>query len=206
MDDKLSRTIQLVKKAKNGDQEAFNSLFERYYDRVIRIARLRLGSLLRAKLETQDICQEVFIKVIKSFEQFNEFETEGAFLHWVSKIIENTIRDKSDYFKAKKRSVSKEVPLKKVWRSSEGTQEFTLPGNEPAPFENIQKKEEARIVEESLFELKEEEKEIIIMAEYEGLKYTEIGEKLTKSPDAIRMMHNRIIAKLTLIMEKKYNQ
>jgi RNA polymerase sigma factor (sigma-70 family) len=92
-------TQVLINEAKLGDKDALNRLFARYQNRVLRIVRFRLNPELREKLKTQsmDIVQEVFIAALR---KLNEFEptSKGAFLHWLSKIVENYIRDQIDYF------------------------------------------------------------------------------------------------------------
>ncbi len=202
MEQNLERTIGLIKKIKIGDKEALNLLFNRYYERIMKIVRLRLGTELKAKLETQDIAQEVFVNALKSFDKFTEFEHEGAFLHWLSKIVENTIRDKSDYFKAQKRSIREEIPLEQVKSDSDTTQDFTFTGNDPTPSKIIEKQQEIQLLENAILKLPETEREVIIMCDYEELTYIEAGEKIGKSPDAVRMMHTRVIAKLTKILEE----
>ena len=203
MTENLEKTIDLVRMAKNGDFQAMNKLFTRYQDRIYRIARIRLGSELRAKLETVDIGQEVMIKAMNSLRDF-EMKSDGDFIHWISKLIENTIRDKSDYFHAEKRSVREEIPLENVRKSTESiTQGFTFPGKDPTPSNILRNEEETSCLEEAMLKLDNEDREIILFCDYEELSYVQAGKKLGKSPDAIRMAHKRALAKLTSLLEQK---
>jgi len=70
MSDPITRSLDLVLRAQQGDTDALNRLFERYYGRVQRIVRLRLGSRLREKVESGDILQETFIAAVRSLEDF----------------------------------------------------------------------------------------------------------------------------------------
>ena len=49
MTDEFGVTINLVHRAQNGDGEALDRLIGRYYERVRRIVRLRLGPRLRGR-------------------------------------------------------------------------------------------------------------------------------------------------------------
>ncbi len=53
-------SVELVHLAQAGDQNALNELFDRYYERVRSIVRLRLGKKLRLATESGDILQDTF--------------------------------------------------------------------------------------------------------------------------------------------------
>jgi len=203
MEKELEKTIDLIRKAQNGDKKSLDLLFERYYDRVKRIVKLRLTEGIRNKVETFDIVQEVFYKVLKSFKDFSQFKTESSFLHWLSKIVENTIKDEIDYFTAEKRNFKKEFPLEYPQNDAENIQYQTFPGNDPTPSKVLEHEEEMKLIESAILNLSNLEKEVIIMHYYEGLSFKEISEKLNKTYDAIRMMHNRALAKMVKFFEEK---
>ena len=56
----LTQSLDLVRSAQNGDGGALNLLFERYYERVRRVVRMRLGNKLRQEMDSGDILQETF--------------------------------------------------------------------------------------------------------------------------------------------------
>jgi RNA polymerase sigma-70 factor (ECF subfamily) len=57
-------------------------------------------------------------------------------------------------------------------------------------------------LERAVDELKPEYREAIILTKIEGLSYQEIGQKMGKSSDAVRMLATRAIAELTAIFKK----
>ncbi|MBU0506394.1 sigma-70 family RNA polymerase sigma factor [bacterium] len=195
-------TIHLVNKAKSGEDKALNLLLDRYMERILRIVRMRLGNKLRQKTESMDIVQEVMIRAIKGFDKF-ELKNEGAFIHWISKLIQNEISDLADYHKAQKRDMDKEY--KKPKETDDKNR--SVIGQTPAksmyrPSFQIQLKEDVLHLEHALDELKEEQREIIIMRQYEGMTFNEIGDELNISEDAARMKFARSMDKLTDIMTK----
>src|SRR3989339_1187333 len=108
MEQGIKTTIHLVNKAKAGEDAALNLLLDRYMERVLRIVRMRLGCKLRGKTESMDIVQEVMIRAIKGFKDF-EPKDEASFLHWISKLVQNEIRDLADYHNAGKRDFNQEI-------------------------------------------------------------------------------------------------
>ena len=54
-DSSLTQTMDLVLHAKKGDDQAFNRLFARYYDRIRSVVRVRMGARLRKQGPSQII-------------------------------------------------------------------------------------------------------------------------------------------------------
>ena len=70
---------EIIKKCKKGNREAFNVLFSRYQTQVINIAY----SMLSDREDASDAAQEVFVKVYRSIQSFNE---KSSFTTWLYRI------------------------------------------------------------------------------------------------------------------------
>lgn len=105
----LTETISLLRLAQNGDRHAVNDLYARFGPRLETVVRMRLGPRLRKKLETCDIVQDALLAALPHVERA-EFESGGAFFHWLTKLVENRIRDMADHFGAQKRDAAREAP------------------------------------------------------------------------------------------------
>jgi RNA polymerase sigma-70 factor (ECF subfamily) len=197
----IKTTLILVNKAKAGENHALNLLLDRYMQRILRIVRMRLGSQLRQKTESMDVVQEVMIRAIKGFENF-EAKDEGAFLRWVSQLVQNQIRDLADYHSAEKRDFKIEVSSTKK-NEADRSLLSQLPANSLyKPNIQLQLKEDVLELEAALDQLPEKQKEIIIMRQYEGITFKDIGLEMKCSEDAARMQFARAMDKLTDIMTK----
>ncbi len=199
MAENIGTTLTLVRKAKAGEGDALNLLFERYVPRILRIVRMRIGAGLRGHMESMDVVQEVMIRAIKAFDQF-EAKDEAAFLHWISKLVQNEIRDLADYHKAEKRNADREVTTTK-----ESTDNRSVLSQIPAdslykPSFQVRLKEDVLQLEAALDQLPEKQREVIIMRQYEGMSFKDIGEKLGCSEDAARMQFARAMDRLTDLM------
>lgn len=200
-------TLVFIKEAKLGNKEALSRLFARYQSRVLRAVRLRLNPELREKLKIQstDVVQEVFMS---AFQKLSEFEptSKGAFQHWLSKIVENYIRDQIDYFSAKKRyspfgEVSLDEPIK-TDSGSEIRRIEAIPSRDTSPTQFVAKQEMKLVLDNLLLKLEEDDREVIIQYDIEELTFNEIAQLSNKTEDAIRKQYHRAKGKLSNFVEK----
>ena len=196
-------TQVLISRIQGGDAAARDELCERYLERVYRVVRLRLGARLREKVQSCDIVQNVMLDVVKGAETF-ECRSEGKFLNWVNRTVENRIRDEADRWQAQKRDMKKEISFEAA-RSPQNSTPLDIPGAHDAPTPSLVaiRQEELATLERAMDLLGQQSQEyhdLVIAVHLEGQTYAEISEELGKSPDAIRMKVNRAIAALTKIL------
>ena len=61
-------SFELIRRAQNGEEPAYDRLFERYYERVHAIVRKRLGPALRGDVESLDIVQDAMVDAVRCCE------------------------------------------------------------------------------------------------------------------------------------------
>jgi len=192
------QTQHLVALAKEGDESALNQLCSIYGERVRRIIRLRLDQKLRPKLDSVDIVQDALIQALGGLKDFN-YQNEGDFLRWLSRIAENKLRDILDKFHTEKRDVHKEIPFKKEGRSTEsGSVAAPGPMRTTTPSVIACRKEALDKLEQALDKLKPEYKQVVMLKKIEGLSHAEIAERLGKKEGAMRMLLARAMAALAI--------
>ena len=193
------KTRQLVVLAKDGDKSALSQLYMVYAERVRRILRLRMGKELRPKLDSMDLVQDALLSALGGIGDFT-YKNEGDFLRWLSRIAQNALRDNLDKLHAAKRDIRKEVRLDN-YRPTTGVGFVGTPGAIEAttPSVIMSKKEDLDKLEKAIDELKPEYREVIVLTKIEGLSYREIGNRLCKSPDAVRMLVPSAMAELTTV-------
>jgi RNA polymerase sigma-70 factor (ECF subfamily) len=193
----LTRSVELVNRAQGGDEAALNQLFDRYYERVRRIVRLRLGRKLRSALESGDILQETFAQAVQAFDGF-EMRDEASLINWLSKLAERQIIAAADYHGAKKRDRAREVRPRSSSGDSPGSgMSFAFAGDATAPIDRLSEDEQVEIVEGCIRELPEEYRELIILRDYAGASWESVAEQTGRpSAAAARMMHARALVEL----------
>ncbi len=193
------KTRHLVVLAKDGDKSALNQLYTVYAERVRRILRLRMGKELRPKLDSMDLVQDALLSALGGIGDFT-YKNEGDFLRWLSRIAQNALRDNLDKLHAAKRDIRKEVRRVDFNPTTGGGfVAAAVPIEAMTPSMIMSKKEDLDKLEKAIDELKPEYREVIVLTKIEELSYREIGIRLGKSPDAVRMMMPSAMAELTTV-------
>src|SRR5262245_59971238 len=96
-------TIELVRRAQAGERAAGEELFVRYRERVLVIARVRLGAKLRGTLESNDILQEALLEAVRGLERF-QMDDESSLIRWLARLVEHRITARASYQTAAKRA------------------------------------------------------------------------------------------------------
>lgn len=181
-------TIELIRRAQAGDEEARNDLFVRYQPRIQEMIRKRMGRHLRAKMESCDILQEVMLAIAKDLRQFS-VEGQGAFMQWVKRLAENEIKDHIKYLNAKKRH-GQEISLEPEGTES-GDQGIQLVAQDPTPSRELIRREKEERFKQILDMLPVDYREVLIKRWEKELSFREIGEHMGRSEDAARKLYDR---------------
>ena len=194
----LERTAELVAAYQGGEDAALEELFARYYDRVQRIVRIRMGQRLRSRMDSIDIVQNTFGAAMGGLKTF-EMREPGSLIHWLAQIAENQLRGASDYLGAQKRDSRREVAMTRV-RSSMASGEFTFDPESkvPSPIEELSRLERQELLDECVAELSPDYREVILLRDFAGASWEYITEQMGRvTPRATAMLHAR--AKVALL-------
>jgi RNA polymerase sigma-70 factor (ECF subfamily) len=98
----MTDTPELVRRARDGDRQALETLVARYDRYVFGVALLTLGD----RAEAQDAAQEALLKALRGLKGF---KGESAFHTWLYRVTVNTCRDFQ-----RRRSRRRETPLEEA--------------------------------------------------------------------------------------------
>jgi RNA polymerase sigma-70 factor (ECF subfamily) len=163
----------VVARARDGDQEAFRVLVERYQGRLHSLA-LRV---LRDPEQARDAVQEAFLKAYTSLDRF---EGRSSFYTWLYRLAMNLCldlkrRDHSD----RRLETPEPADLERVATvESRPADQRHWRDHEDAPDEAVSRAELREQVARAIATLPEASRETLILREIEGLSYTEIAEAL----------------------------
>lgn len=85
-------TVELLQRAKQGDEEALERIMERYLPRLQRWARGRLPDRARAMVDTADLVQDTLTRTLHGLHRI-EVRGNGGFEAYVRQSVVNGIRD-----------------------------------------------------------------------------------------------------------------
>jgi RNA polymerase sigma-70 factor (ECF subfamily) len=186
-------TDRLLDQASQGDERAFQQLFEQFRPRLKEFIALRLDRQLRPRIDASDILQETQIEVHRRLKSFVS-RRPMPFHVWLHKTAyERLVMTRRQHLGALKRQAGRDVPLPE--RSSLVlARKLLLSGLTPS--EQASRQELARRVHVALAELSESDREILLMRVVDGLAFDEIAGILDVESTTARKRHGRAILRL----------
>jgi len=189
-------THQLVSSAQKGDRSALEQLCSVYAERIRRIVRMRVGPELRAQLESMDLVQDALIAAVTGLKDFRHHD-DGDFMRWLAKIAENRIRDRVDHIHAAKRDIRRHVPFEDRENESASRKPYlSAPVVTTTPSVLLARCEDLDRLEKAMDRLKDDYREVLLLAKIEGLSHEQIAERMERSPAAVAKLLSRAIVAL----------
>ncbi|MEO0651000.1 MAG: sigma-70 family RNA polymerase sigma factor [Planctomycetota bacterium] len=122
-------SIELARRARDGESVLLDQLVARHYEAVRAIVRRRLGAELRRYHESGDIVQEALVQAVRSFDRY-DLEDEQAFLRWIAGVVENRLRDLAKFHRAQRRGAGSERRAGSIELTETG---LDTPADRPGP-------------------------------------------------------------------------
>jgi RNA polymerase sigma-70 factor (ECF subfamily) len=184
---------KVIEDCKGGDEKAFAEIVHSYQKKVFNIAYRMLGN----KEEAKDLAQEVFISVFESIKNLRE---EVKFEPWLMQITFNHCRNRWKYLKRRKyfHSDSLDDPVE----TEDGDMPKQVPDPSHSPETFVEKKMIQQWVQRGLLQLKEEERELIVLRDLQGFSYEEIGKLYSLPEGTVKSKLHRARMDLRDILEK----
>jgi RNA polymerase sigma factor (sigma-70 family) len=180
-------TFYLLDRARAGDREALERLFQRHVGPLQRWARGRLPGWARGLADTDDLVQDALIQTFKRIEDFQPRRV-GALQAYLREAVLNRIRDELRR-KRRQPDVGEYADLKADSAES--------------PLEQAIGREAVARYERALTSLRPDEREAVIARLEMGYSYQELAEALGKpTPDAARKTAQRALARLAEEMKR----
>lgn len=172
----------LIRRAKQGDVDAFGKLYEKVYRKMYQYALYTLKN----EQDAEDVVSET---VTDAFATIQKLRSEEAFSGWIFQILSNKCKHKmKDYYRMRnEESLENE-------ESQES--ESVLKKSDAYDTAWSQKKEEYYDVKEAFFELPEEERMILGMHILWGYKTREIATLLAMNENTVRSKESRALQKM----------
>lgn len=156
-------TREAVSRAKAGDPDGIHYLYVRYADDVLRY----VTGLVRDHHEAEDITQNVFAKLIKAINKYEERAV--PFDAWILRVARNAALD---HLRAKRAIPTEEV------RVADTGQAQTA-------------QDRGRALRQALEDLPEDQREVLVLRHIVGLSPVEIADTLDKSESSVHGLHHR---------------
>jgi RNA polymerase sigma-70 factor (ECF subfamily) len=167
---------QLVAAICRKDEDAFNVLYERYFQRVYNFAYARMHNCADA----EEVVQETFTAVFKSIDAYGG---RSPLLSWIYGIAKNMVNNQLRRAKAHEQRLARAESA--LMRSA-----FSL--DSCTPEERLGLRRCADAVEESLGSVSDWQAEVFALRHLENLPIQEIADRMSRSNNAIRSSLYRV--------------
>jgi RNA polymerase sigma-70 factor (ECF subfamily) len=182
---RMGRTDEeLVEACQAGESSAFDLLMARWEDKIRGAAYRFLGS----EDEARDVAQETFLKAYRALPGFKQ---EARFSSWLYQIAVNLSRDR-----LRRRKGRAHLSLEALEEAG-----AVVAARAPEGLDLVLQLDLRRAVRRAIGALSEEQREVVILKEYQGLTFLEIAQTLGLPISTVKTRLYRGLGQLRLHLE-----
>ncbi|MDI9641267.1 sigma-70 family RNA polymerase sigma factor [Kamptonema cortianum] len=149
----------LVRRAREGEYGAFETLFERHRTLVYRYAY----QMAPRRDDAEDIVQEVFVR---AYQNLHRYRDEAKFTTWLLRIAANYATDKVRMSRRRHALEQQEAAGSLVWMTANDDRD---------PVENLEQERRKQLLREAIGALPDHHRNAIVMRDIQELEYDEIA-------------------------------
>jgi RNA polymerase sigma-70 factor (ECF subfamily) len=186
----------LRERFREGDESAFERLFDRYADGLRTRLAGRIPSALKRRIAPSDVMQETCILAFARREDFED-RGDGSFGAWLRAIADRKLQEEiRRHAGAAKRSAGREV--------TRGQRPDTalFGGGQRTPSVAAMRSEDAMRVRSAMARLSDDDRTVIQLVLERGMSLREVAESMGRSREAAKKLYGRAIVKLRRIVDE----
>jgi RNA polymerase sigma factor (sigma-70 family) len=165
---------RLVAAARAGSDEAFETLFRRYGDRI----KAHVWGMLGDEGRAEDVTQEAFISALR---RLRATDQQIAFKPWIYQIARNAC---IDHLRRLKRADEISIDSDDFGPGHERRLSQEVSGTEST----VSQREEINNLRQAFGGLPDSQHKVLVLREFEGLSYEEIGQRMNLTAPAVESM------------------
>ena len=194
---------RLLRDARTGDQDAIGELLQHYRQRIAKMVAVRMDPKIRSRVDQSDVVQDAYLEVAKRLPEYLE-APRAPFLRWVRKIANHKLIDvHRQHLGAQMRTAEQELSLDRIVRPAASSICLAnqLMGRMGTPSQAVVQMENIAALQGALDEMKEEDREILVLRQFEELSNQETADELGIEPAAASKRFTRALQRLKIILE-----
>jgi RNA polymerase sigma factor (sigma-70 family) len=164
----------LMSAVRDGDLAKLGLLFERHHAALFDF----LSWMTSDRTAAEDLVQDIFVRVLKYRSTYRD---GGSFETWIFRIARNA---RADYFRTRQRL----EPL--------AAEAFERPEPGPNPMRLLEADRERARLKRALLQLREDRRELIVLARYRGMSHERIATLLGIETGAVKVRIHRALREL----------
>lgn len=195
---RMTATRDLLQRWHQGDQEALGALVAQESTWIADHVHRRLGPLLRARADTQDIVQHTLVEVLKSGPRF-VVDDRAQLRALLARMVENVLRYHARHDQQQKRDVRRERPAglpAGLPAASNSVLVLSPSAQGPGPATQAAAAETRDWLRLALELLDPDDRDVIVWREYDELPFADIAARLGIPEAHARVRFQRALPKL----------
>ena len=192
-------TLEIIQRIREKPATGIEEFVKHLGPRLLVYAQYKLGDRLRAKLEPEDVIQDIFASIVENRESFLDKVDQRGVHRAIFRMVENRIRDLYEHhFLVEKRSGHREVTAVK---SDSGTfrpavEMDNIAAEQTSISQRIALQDEYRSLQTILQGLPEEAQKLFILKFIQELTNQEIAEELKTSVSTVKRDTAELVKKI----------
>ena len=165
--------LTVIRRVQRGDTDAFEALVAAYEKNVFNVALQMTGN----REDAQDMTQEAFLKAYSSL---SSFRGDSKFSSWLYRIVSNVCLD------FKRRQGRRPSSSLTVEDDDGENVQLDIADESQSPEALLERKMTREAVRAGLQQLPDEQRQILLLREIQGLSYEEIAEAMDLEPGTVK--------------------
>lgn len=176
--------VELFRRAQAGDEAAWQELYEQHAGMLLGLLRNRIPPALRARFDTADLLQSVFLQLSNHRAQL-QFADAHSLRAWLIRVLMNKFKDRIRQVRSDQDNLREErAPTEIVSQQ---------PGAAPTLDEMASKAELLARMYERILVLDTEDREIVMSRLVDKLTWTEIARRSGLAPATVTKRYNELL-------------
>lgn len=203
-ENKLPTREEIADELKANGEEALARYFSQVQDRLKRVVNFRLDYRLSGRVSESDVIQETYVRAAMRIDSFLE-KDDMPFFVWLRLELNQKLHEiHRHHFGAEKRDIRKEIKIGESPNESGNTSvqlAAHIVAQLTSPSRLIERAEQIVMLEKTLNEMNELDREVIALRHFEELSNTETANILGIEAAAASKRYLRALKRLKDIME-----
>lgn len=195
-DQEREEQIDLIRRFRAGDEEAFRALLSRHGGALSARIRRNLPAKVARRVAVSDVLQE---SCAVAFRKREHLEVRGAdaFRNWLLGIVDNKVREAvRNHAQVAARSAHREVSR------HDRVDTGLFVGRNGSPSRHAMQREEVELTREAMSRLPEQYRQVLRLTRLQGMTMREAAQNMGRSREAVKKLYGRAVVKLKTMYEE----
>jgi RNA polymerase sigma-70 factor (ECF subfamily) len=166
------------------EPEGYDRELTRHREYLHLLARLQMPASLQGKVDLSGIVQQTLLEVHEAQAQLRG-RSDAEKAAWMRKALAHNLADEIRRLTRSKRDVGRERSLEAALDESSARLEAWLATEQSAPNQKVERNEQLLLLAEALFELSDDQRQVIELHRLKGLSLSQVAEEMGKTKGAV---------------------